>query len=410
MRTRLWYRLDNSAKIIPCTTTHLNTNVFRIACTLKEKVDPEVLSVALEESVEEFPLFLYTMKTGLFWHYLEKSNTKPKIELEHTNPCAKIDNGLLFRVSYYKNRINLEVYHALSDGNGAMEFLKFLVASYLNHKHGIEPEGTINSSSEYEKSLDAFSKFDKNKIKIKRSKVKKAYKFSFKRKEDTILDIVEAHMSIKELKSLAQKYDATVTVYLSAILTKSIIECARIKDLNRPIGITIPVDLRTIFPSKTSRNFFYTISVSYKYKEGDTLKDIIESLKKEFAKNLTKENIEALLNTYMLLEKFLIIRIIPAVLKDLILSPIMHFSKTGETMTLSNVGVVKMPKEYEPYIDSISGYMNSNSIHLTTMTFKDDLALSFTSHFTTKELERTMLRLLKEEGIKNIKVISNVKE
>ena len=48
MGKKNWYKLDNSAKIMPSTTTHLNTNVFRLVCTLKEDVDSKILQEALD--------------------------------------------------------------------------------------------------------------------------------------------------------------------------------------------------------------------------------------------------------------------------------------------------------------------------------------------------------------------------
>lgn len=38
-------------------------------------------------------------------------------------------------MSYYKNRINFEVFHALTDGTGAMHFLMELVKNYLQETH-----------------------------------------------------------------------------------------------------------------------------------------------------------------------------------------------------------------------------------------------------------------------------------
>ena len=37
----------------------------------------------------------------------------------------------MFRVSYYKNRINLEVFHVLTDGMGGINFLRELTYQYL---------------------------------------------------------------------------------------------------------------------------------------------------------------------------------------------------------------------------------------------------------------------------------------
>ena len=60
------------------------------------------------------------------------------MEQEGSWPCRYIDpksNQLyLFRVSYYGTRINLEVFHAVTDGMGAVNFLKELTAGYLELK------------------------------------------------------------------------------------------------------------------------------------------------------------------------------------------------------------------------------------------------------------------------------------
>ena len=41
----------------------------------------------------------------------------------------------MFRVTYYKCRINLEVFHVLTDGMGGINFLKELTYQYLRLAH-----------------------------------------------------------------------------------------------------------------------------------------------------------------------------------------------------------------------------------------------------------------------------------
>ena len=57
------------------------------------------------------------------------------VKPENRTPCSYIyepdQKRLLFEVTYYRNRINLEVFHGLTDGTGAMQFLKELVRDYL---------------------------------------------------------------------------------------------------------------------------------------------------------------------------------------------------------------------------------------------------------------------------------------
>ena len=130
-KDKKWYKLDNAAKIFPPTSNRKDPKVFRFACELYEDIEEEILQKALDKTLEEYPLFLSSLKKGLFWYYLESSNVYPKVKKEENIVCDRIDNDLLFRVSYYRKRINLEVYHALTDGTGTLYFLRSLVTNYL---------------------------------------------------------------------------------------------------------------------------------------------------------------------------------------------------------------------------------------------------------------------------------------
>ena len=52
-----------------------------------------------------------------------------------SNPCQPVrfkeDNGWLIRFYYYETRISLEVFHALSDGAGALTFFRTVLAAYF---------------------------------------------------------------------------------------------------------------------------------------------------------------------------------------------------------------------------------------------------------------------------------------
>jgi len=353
MKRRNWYALDNSAKIMPSTTTNLNTNVFRLTCTLNDNVNSRLLQEALDKTLIEYPMFLYTMKNGVFWHYLEKSDYKPLVKEENDFACSKLTGELLFKVSYYRKRVHLEVYHVLADGHGAMEFFTYLICSYINIKEKLGLDIPLNDSSVSEKEKDDFKTFDKSKFKIKIENIKKGYKLKYPKKDTINHDIIEMHLPVDQIKKAAKKYETTITIYLTATYIKSIIENARVKDLKRPIGITIPVDLRTIFPSKTVRNFFYTFLATYKAQEKEVqIEDIIKVIAEQFKNELTKENLQKKLNSYMLIEKVLVIRIIPTFIKDIALKFFANQGKKGQTSALSNLGIIRLPSEYEKYISS----------------------------------------------------------
>ena len=129
-----WRKLDNAALAFPLVTGKNDTRVFRFYCQLKEEVAGEVLQTALDQTMEKYPLFQTVLRKGLFWFYLEHRELRALAVPETEPPCSRLyipdKKTLLFQVSYYKNRINFEVFHALTDGTGAMHFLQELVQNY----------------------------------------------------------------------------------------------------------------------------------------------------------------------------------------------------------------------------------------------------------------------------------------
>ena len=411
MKKRNWYRLDNSAKIMPSTTTNLNTNVFRLSCTLTKQIDEKVLQEALDKTLLEFPMYLCTLKDGLFWHYLEKVDYKPLVKEEKTHICSKLNSDMLFRVSYYKKRINLDVSHVLSDGNGSMQFFKYLICTYLNIKNKLNLNIPLNDSTITEKEKDDFKTFDKDDLDYKISRRKIGYKLKMPKKDTTKHDVIEMHLPVDKIKKVSKKYDTTITIYLTAVYIKSIIENMKTRDLKRPIGITIPVDLRSVFPSKTIRNFFYTFLTSYKADDKEVkLEDIIIEVSKQFKEELTKENLQKKLNSYMLLEKILVIRIVPNFIKDFALKFFAMNGKRGQTTVLSNLGIIKLPEEYEKYVTTFSAIASTEDLHLCVCSYKNDLVLNFSSHFVSKDIERAFLKEIQKEINDKILIISNIRE
>ena len=111
----VWRKLDNSAKIFPMVSNKKFTSVFRVSVILKENIDEEVLKQALDIAIEKQTSFKIRLKKGFFWYYLEENPKKPEVKKESDYPCRYIDkdtnNGYLFDVTYFNNKINLDVFH-----------------------------------------------------------------------------------------------------------------------------------------------------------------------------------------------------------------------------------------------------------------------------------------------------------
>ena len=134
-----WRRLDNSAKIFPISAGKKYSTVFRLSVVLKEKVNPKILEEAVNIALEQYKSFRVRMKTGFFWYYLEYNPKKPIIEEERDYPCQyinpKTNNNYLFKVTYFENKINIDIFHSLTDGNSGNIFFKEIVYNYLELLH-----------------------------------------------------------------------------------------------------------------------------------------------------------------------------------------------------------------------------------------------------------------------------------
>lgn len=411
MKTRnKWYKLENAAKMFPPTSSNEDPKVFRFFVELNENVEPVCLQKATNETLEEFPLFKSVLKRGLFWYYLEYSNRNINIEIENTNPCDKIENNYLCRISYYKKRINIEVNHVLTDGTGTLEFIKLLTANYLIFRHKLTKEIYIDKNSIEEREKDSFNKYYKKNKNIRAIKDPNAFQIKGKKYNEGILKITELIMNPSEVIEIAKKYNTTITVYLTAIMLDSIASTMTEREKKKPIIITIPVNLRNFFPSKTARNFFNVISVIYYANEENKLEDIINNVDNQFKEKITKHELTRRMNSLAYLENLLILRLIPIFIKDVVLKHTYKYTRKKRTTTISNMGIISMPKELEKYINLFGVYSSSENIHTCICTFRDKLVFSFASHFLNHEIQRNFVKNLTNENIKVILNTNNIEE
>lgn len=417
-----WSRLDNASKIFPATCSYRDPKVFRIACELFETVDREVLQKALDAAIERFPLYKSALRRGVFWFYFETSDIQPTVEKENNPVCApiyrKYERNLLFRVFYYKKRINLEVFHALSDGTGALWFMKTLVYHYLVIKHKNELEGKVQelnyNASISEKMDDSFirhypgwdlkQQFIWNK---KEDKLVNAYHIKGSKNEENRVKVIEGSMSAKEVLDRARKHNTTLTVLLASIFIASIYQDMPMRKKRYPVVLSIPINLRQFFKSETARNFFSTMNVGYSLKNKDVdLDEVIGSLNERFKRELTEERLNRHLNWLISLERNPLARVVPLPLKKISLRIGNMVMDLGITAAVSNVGRIDMPSEFEKYICQFSIIPNVKRPQMAICTYADRLVVTFASPFRETELQKTFFRVLSEMGIK-IEISSN---
>lgn len=405
---KAWSRLDNAAKIFPATGGRINTDVFRFSCELYEEIDPDMLQAAADKAVLEFPHFLCVMRKGFFWYYLEQCALRPMVRREIKSPCSKLyqggDGGLLFDITYYGRRINLEMYHVLADGTGAIQFLKTIVCHYLNIRHAevfaeAKPHLDYDASLS-QKSADSFQKYYKKKKHAIRAEMKRAYQITGAKREDDRLLLIEEIVSARSLLEAAHRYHTTLTVYLTALLIDAIRQEMRVRDESDPVVLNIPVNLRSYFQSETSKNFFGMISAAYCFQErSGTFADIIETINETFQKELTREQLSIRMNSLASLEHNLLVKLAPLSFKVFCLKIARKVRNRGVTAVISNMGRIDMPEALVPYIRLFDVFAATPKLQLCVCSFQDNLSLGFSSAFAGTDIQRYLIRRLSEQGI-----------
>lgn len=403
-----WNKLDNAAKIFPANSKKSDTKVFRFACELFDTVDKQVLQQALNITLEAFPLYKSIIKSGLFWYYFEKSRFEAIVTEENLPPCStlydKNNKTLLFRVMYYKKRISFEVYHALADGAGALQFFKTLVFHYITikYRYALRDKSPVLDieASKTQKMDDSFQKYYTDAKAFQKKKGIKAFRIKGAKIPEYRISVIEGVIPVDKILSKVKEYKSSLTIFLAAVLMCSINEEIPLRLKKKPVVLSIPVNLRNYYYSQTARNFFGVINVDYNFSKGSgELTEVIEALKKKFEENLTPQRMEKRINKLASLEHNFILRIIPLAIKDIILKIANNIVDRSYTSTLSNVGVINMPDDIKPFIYSFDIFVSTNKLQACVCSFENQLRISFTSAFISTEIQRRFFKTLTDMGI-----------
>lgn len=401
-----WRKLDNAALAYPALTGKNHTRVFRFYCQLKESVNEEILQKALDITMDKYPLFQAVLRKGLFWFYLEHRELRAMAQKENKPPCSRLyipdKKALLLEVSYYKNRINFEVFHALTDGTGAMHFLQELVQNYLilaypDRKLGRIPvDETITAKDREE---DSFSQYYSSELpKGKKQRIRAARIRGEKLTHDE-MNVTEVVIPVKETLAKARSMGVSITVLLTAMFLCAINEELSGNSRKQPVRLLVPVNLRNYFPSQSMANFFGCIEVGYRFTEETKFEDVLQGVKEQFETELVKEKIAMRMNDYVRLEKNPFLRAVPLEIKKQALMVGGNLDKRSITAVYSNVGIIRFPEEYREYIDRFGLLASTNTMQLCSCSYENEMVLGFTSKIAGRSIERNMQRMLKEADI-----------
>lgn len=404
-----WYHLDNVAKVFLAVHNKRDTRTMRVSCILKEDVDRELLQRALDETITIRPQFQVRIRRGLFWHYVEKTDAMPHVVEESGRPCpilyGKNYNGVLhYQVSFYKNRVNLDMFHALSDGTGAYHFLNILIENYLSYKYPDEMKDVVaqNGADADSLSIDGFKHFFDNTGTIigeGKQKVKKAYQLRSRKLPYYQLQFFEVHLPASKVRQMAKDMKVGLTSYIGARMMMAIHKDMPVLSRKKPITVSMPVNLRNYYPSETTRNFFNSINVSRVFSGDESLEDIARGYDADLKRYLEPEYINKQMNHYELLERITFTRLVPLAIKQPVVRFFAKRNSKNVTCVLSNLGATKLPGEMEKHIEYYSAFCAADSFFMTTSTFGDDMVLGIAWPFVGTSVIKNFVRDFRKDGL-----------
>ncbi len=407
-----WMPLDNAAKIYPAARNQNWSNVFRVSATLKEPIDKEVMKTALEVTVRRFPSMAVRLRKGLFWYYLQQISQAPEISEEYSYPLVRMykeeTRKCAFRVIVHERRVAVEMFHSLTDGNGALVFLKSLLAEYLGQKHGVyipAGQGVLGRLEEptEEEFEDSFLKHAGS-VPASR-KESTAFRVSGTPETGAFLHVTCFRLPVKQVLEKAHEYGVSLTTFICACMMMALQNLQKEQVPNQkkhaPIKVLVPVNLRKIFESKTLRNFALYAIPEIIPKLGEySFEEICGVIKARMSTDLTKKQMSMKIATNVNSEKNKVARVMPLFVKNFFMKLV--FIAVGEKkscLTLSNLGAVKVPDAMQPYLerfDFILGVQSTAPYNCGVISFGDTLYINFIRNIKESSLERHFYAVLQQ--------------
>lgn len=420
-----WMKLDNAAKIYPAAATRRWSNVFRLSATLKEDVDRNILQSALDVTVRRFPSIAVRLRRGLFWYYLEEIPRAPRVKDEKSYPLYRMPfddiRKCAFRVLVYKKRIAVEFFHAVTDGNGGLIFLKTLLAEYLSEKYKINIPNTYGVLDRLEQPSEEELEdcFPKNSIKVRKGRGEKnSFRPGGTPEPDGFQHDTTFMLDVKQVAAAAKARKVTITAYLTAALIQTGIRMQNERGIphlwQKPVKILIPVNLRKMFPTKTLRNFVFYATCGVDPRLGEyTFDEICAIVHHQMGLDITPKSMASRISTNVRDEQLLVLKIMPLFIKNIVMK--MVFALVGERksmLSFSNLGAVQVPermRDMTERFDFVLGVQSSAPYNCGMLSYGDTLYINIIRNIKEPLLEKGLFEVLREQKIA-VKVESNQRQ
>lgn len=412
-----WIKTDTAAVMFTALQTKKHSRIIRESVELKDiEIDEAVLRQAVEAVLPKFPSFCRKLRKGFFWGILEYTDRPPLILPDTEVPAkpqwiSRAEGGPEFRVLFSKHGIAGEASHVLCDGHGLLQLLKAITASYLASCGCDMTDCEALTNFDETAGENAYVRYFTSE-KLPTVKREPSYCFT-ESPEPGYLEFVTGLMEAYEVKEKSRKRGLTVTEYFCAAMILAVIRSAK-KPIDDAVTIAVPVNMRKFFPSETLRNFSTDFPVVF-HPDGRsdfTLDEVAQSVKGQLKSMITKENIQAFLNSSYSMTLKPALRAIPGFIKWPLLRCIQkHQHRKEMTVMISNLGNIVMPESLSDRIsrfDFIGGDPKAYGLtkFCSAASINGLLTFCFSSNNRNRALSDAFFAVLTQDGVKVTQQVS----
>lgn len=265
-------RTDSYAKIFLYNTHETVACVPRHTIRMKDRVRPEKLREAVEQALLRFPHMMMSVeRTETGFRY--RTNVRPAVVLPFDGVSTRYTigsadtNGYLFLVGYHENTIYMEYQHSISDGRGFEEFIRCVLFQYLkNCGCPVENDGTVRALDTMwtpEESSDGYEQLADREFSPEGiwKKPEAVHAPEVQWKEDAGEVVSEITFPFSQLHACAKRIGVSPLSIIAPLMMRAFDR--KFGGGDKPVIAQIPVDLRPLLPSVTTRYFICFIDLPY---------------------------------------------------------------------------------------------------------------------------------------------------
>ena len=353
-----------------CSDRKNKSATFRFAVEMSEPIRDDILLDALKKTLELFPAascraYITADKKSVGM----KENPAPLV-IYHEDVAAALGtdetNGYLFRVISMDKTLIFSVFHALFDARGAHQFVVHLLWFYLTGAgYTIDPEGMLLSKEDLndpELSAPLEEMLEKHGITggFCDPEAPSKERFFHDTREDELYDtditsMIRFSMPFAQVKQLTRELNTTPMLLFYVLGAQAMRETADVGD--KVVFCCFAADLRSRLNSRSQEEFGGMGNLFY-FAEDEQL-PLTEQLKKAKAaldRTMSGDGIlraaKDMVDSYDAIAPYMDLTMTEQ------LQPVLskNIKSNSSTFFLTNVGLLKLPKDMAPYVRDIQIY------------------------------------------------------